>query len=124
MGQESCGCVKGEVGRRCRDSSAQISPLCPPSLASPCVGFMPYQAVVHPEPPDGGWGWMVVLAAFIQSALVFGVIRSFGVFFVEFVEYFDELSRRISWITSIGIAVQQFVSEWGGAWEGLQEPFG
>ncbi|XP_077169015.1 monocarboxylate transporter 13-like isoform X2 [Paroedura picta] len=71
---------------------------------------MPYQAVVHPEPPDGGWGWMVVLAAFIQSALVFGVIRSFGVFFVEFVEYFDELSRRISWITSIGIAVQQFVS--------------
>ncbi|XP_060112810.1 monocarboxylate transporter 13-like [Heteronotia binoei] len=71
---------------------------------------MPYQAVVYPEPPDGGWGWMVVLAAFIQSALVFGVIRSFGVFFVEFVEYFDELSRRISWITSIGIAVQQFVS--------------
>nr|XP_056719667.1 monocarboxylate transporter 13-like [Euleptes europaea] len=71
---------------------------------------MSYQAVVHREPPDGGWGWMVVLAAFIQSALVFGVIRSFGVFFVEFVEYFDELSRRISWITSIGIAMQQFVS--------------
>ncbi|XP_048374358.1 monocarboxylate transporter 13-like [Sphaerodactylus townsendi] len=71
---------------------------------------MPCQTVVHREPPDGGWGWVVVLAAFIQSALVFGVIRSFGVFFVEFVEYFDELSRRISWITSIGIAMQQFIS--------------
>ncbi|XP_039355695.1 monocarboxylate transporter 13-like isoform X2 [Mauremys reevesii] len=66
--------------------------------------------VVHPEPPDGGWGWMVVLAAFFQSALVFGVIRSFGVFFMEFVGYFGELSARVSWITSIGIAVQQFAS--------------
>ncbi|XP_053216609.1 monocarboxylate transporter 13-like isoform X2 [Podarcis raffonei] len=66
--------------------------------------------VVHPEAPDGGWGWIIVLSAFLQSALVFGVIRSFGVFFVEFVTYFDELSGRISWITSIGIAVQQFAS--------------
>ncbi|KAJ7313234.1 hypothetical protein JRQ81_004515 [Phrynocephalus forsythii] len=76
---------------------------------------MPAQGVVHPEPPDGGWGWMVVLAAFLQSALVFGVIRSFGVFFVEFVTHFDELSGRISWITSIGIAVQQFASPVGSA---------
>ncbi|XP_029436607.1 monocarboxylate transporter 13-like [Rhinatrema bivittatum] len=67
-------------------------------------------SLVYPEPPDGGWGWMVVLAAFFQTALVFGVIRSFGVFFVEFVRYFDELSGRVSWITSIGIAVQQFAS--------------
>lgn len=57
---------------------------------------------------------MIVLAAFVQSALVFGVIRSLGVFFVEFVAYFDELSQNISWITSIGVAVQQFASEWGG----------
>ncbi|XP_063157758.1 monocarboxylate transporter 13-like [Candoia aspera] len=68
-----------------------------------------------PAPPDGGWGWVVVLAAFLQSALVFGVIRSFGVFFVEFVEHFEELSGRISWITSIGIAVQQFASPVGSA---------
>ncbi|XP_074839049.1 monocarboxylate transporter 13-like [Carettochelys insculpta] len=70
---------------------------------------------VHLEPPDGGWGWMVVLAAFFQSALVFGVIRSFGVFFMEFVGYFGELSGRVSWITSIGIAVQQFASPVGSA---------
>ncbi|XP_038242057.1 monocarboxylate transporter 13-like isoform X3 [Dermochelys coriacea] len=71
--------------------------------------------VVHPEPPDGGWGWMVVLAAFFQSALVFGVIRSFGVFFMEFVGYFGELAGQVSWITSIGIAVQQFASPVGSA---------
>nr|XP_020822347.1 monocarboxylate transporter 13 isoform X2 [Phascolarctos cinereus] len=62
------------------------------------------------EPPDGGWGWIVVLSAFFQSALVFGVLRSFGVFFLEFVEVFKEPAVRVSWITSIGIAVQQFGS--------------
>uniref|UniRef100_A0A8C5SH90 Monocarboxylate transporter 13 n=1 Tax=Laticauda laticaudata TaxID=8630 RepID=A0A8C5SH90_LATLA len=70
---------------------------------------------VVPAPPDGGWGWVVVLAAFLQSALVFGVLRSFGIFFVEFVAHFQELSGRISWITSIGIAVQQFASPVGTA---------
>lgn len=63
------------------------------------------------EPPDGGWGWVVVLSAFFQSALVFGVLRSFGVFFVEFVAAFEEQAARVSWIASIGIAVQQFGSE-------------
>ncbi|KAH0626096.1 hypothetical protein JD844_000846 [Phrynosoma platyrhinos] len=51
---------------------------------------MPVPVVVQAEAPDGGWGWMIVLAAFLQSALVFGVIRSFGVFFVEFVTHFGE----------------------------------
>ncbi|ELK29343.1 Monocarboxylate transporter 13 [Myotis davidii] len=67
------------------------------------------------EPPDGGWGWMVVLSAFFQSALVFGVLRSFSIFFVEFVAAFDEPAARVSWIASIGIAVQQFGSPVGSA---------
>ncbi|KAM7068558.1 monocarboxylate transporter 13 isoform 2-T2 [Molossus nigricans] len=67
------------------------------------------------EPPDGGWGWMVVLSAFFQSALVFGVLRCFSIFFVEFVAAFDEQAARVSWIASIGIAVQQFGSPVGSA---------
>src|SRR4029434_8716809 len=39
-------------------------------------------------PPEGGWGWVVVGALFVVSTLVFGLIRSLGVFFVEFVKYF------------------------------------
>ncbi|XP_060710451.1 monocarboxylate transporter 13 isoform X2 [Hemiscyllium ocellatum] len=62
------------------------------------------------EVPDGGWGWVIVLSAFLMSALVFGVIRSFGVFFVAFVEYFSEASSTVSWITSTAIAIQQFSS--------------
>ncbi|CAM4515866.1 hypothetical protein PO909_024522 [Leuciscus waleckii] len=60
--------------------------------------------------PDGGWGWVVVGSLFVTSALVFGIIRSLGVFFVEFVQYFDESAQAVSWITSIGLAIQQLMS--------------
>lgn len=86
-----------------------LSPAPEGSLGGGCpvASLMAHRA----EPPDGGWGWMVVLSAFFQSALVFGVLRSFGVFFVEFVAAFEEQAARVSWIASIGIAVQQFGSE-------------
>ncbi|XP_041926375.1 monocarboxylate transporter 13 isoform X1 [Alosa sapidissima] len=60
--------------------------------------------------PEGGWGWVVVGALFVESALVFGIIRSLGVFFVEFVQHFDESAQAVSWITSIGVAMQQLFS--------------
>ncbi|XP_051780834.1 monocarboxylate transporter 13 [Erpetoichthys calabaricus] len=65
---------------------------------------------VYTKPPDGDWGWMVVLSLFLVSALVFGLIRSFGVFFVEFTKYFEQPASSVSWITSIGVALQQFAS--------------
>ncbi|KAL8177069.1 UNVERIFIED_CONTAM: hypothetical protein K2H54_041568 [Gekko kuhli] len=74
---------------------------------------MPHR--VHTAAPDGGWGWMVVLAGFVQSALVFGVIRSFGVFFVEFVQYFQAPSSTVSWVVSLAVAVLQFASPVGSA---------
>lgn len=63
------------------------------------------------EGPDGGWGWVLVAALFISNGLIFGLMRVFGVFFVEFVQYFDESAQAISWISSIGVATQQFFSE-------------
>lgn len=69
-----------------------------------------------PEGPDGGWGWVLVGALFVCNSLVFGLMRSSGIFFVEFVQYFDESAQSISWISSIGLATQQFISElWLGS---------
>ncbi|XP_067828350.1 monocarboxylate transporter 13-like [Heptranchias perlo] len=68
---------------------------------------------VFSELPDGGWGWMVVLAGFLNNSLLVGVTRSLGVFFTHFTEYFQESSSRVSWITSIAMATQQFASPVG-----------
>ncbi|XP_037832272.1 monocarboxylate transporter 13 isoform X2 [Kryptolebias marmoratus] len=65
--------------------------------------------------PDGGWGWVLVAAMFISTSLVFGLMRSLGIFFVEFVHVFDESAQAISWISSIGLAAQQFFSPLGAA---------
>ncbi|KAM9425443.1 monocarboxylate transporter 13 isoform 2-T4 [Pholidichthys leucotaenia] len=62
------------------------------------------------EGPDGGWGWVLVIAMFVSTSLVFGLMRSLGIFFVEFVHYFEESAQAISWISSIGLAAQQFFS--------------
>ncbi|KAK7909813.1 hypothetical protein WMY93_014497 [Mugilogobius chulae] len=67
------------------------------------------------QDPDGGWGWVLVAALFVCNSLVFGLMRVFGVFFVEFVQHFGESTQAISWISSIGLAAQQFFSPLGAA---------
>uniref|UniRef100_A0A8D3A7C6 Monocarboxylate transporter 13 n=1 Tax=Scophthalmus maximus TaxID=52904 RepID=A0A8D3A7C6_SCOMX len=67
------------------------------------------------EGPDGGWSWPLVGALFVSTSLVFGLMRSLGVFFVEFVQYFEESAQAISWISSTGLAAQQFFSPLGAA---------
>uniref|UniRef100_A0A8C6TME6 Solute carrier family 16 member 13 n=1 Tax=Neogobius melanostomus TaxID=47308 RepID=A0A8C6TME6_9GOBI len=59
------------------------------------------------EDPDGGWGWVLVAAFFVCNSLIYGLMRVFGIFFVEFVQYFEESAQAISWISSIGVATQQ-----------------
>ncbi|CAN0132898.1 unnamed protein product [Lampetra fluviatilis] len=61
------------------------------------------------NPPDGGWGWVVVASCFMSTSLTHGVQKSFGVFFVEFIDYFDESRSRTAWINSIMYGVSLFI---------------
>ncbi|XP_060137899.1 monocarboxylate transporter 13-like isoform X2 [Zootoca vivipara] len=70
---------------------------------------------VYSEPPDGGWGWAITLACFMQSVLVFGVTRLLGIFLVEFMAYFEEPSSATSWIPSVALATMMFASPLAGA---------
>ncbi|KAI4826769.1 hypothetical protein KUCAC02_030202 [Chaenocephalus aceratus] len=65
-------------------------------------------AVGGPEgytPPEGGWGWMVVLGAFISIGFSYAFPKSITVFFKEIEVIFDVTSSQVSWISSIMLAV-------------------
>ena len=54
-----------------------------------------------PTPPDGGWGWVIVLASLACNIIVDGIGYSFGIFLPEFVSYFDEPRSKVSLIGSL-----------------------
>ncbi|XP_072292013.1 monocarboxylate transporter 12 isoform X2 [Eucyclogobius newberryi] len=54
--------------------------------------------------PDGGYAWFILLACFTVFGLTFGVIKSFGVFYVEIHHHFDTTATTASWVTSIAVA--------------------
>ncbi|CAL1531968.1 unnamed protein product [Lymnaea stagnalis] len=56
-------------------------------------------------PPDGGWGWMVVFSSFLIHVIADGVVYSFGVFLMEFVDYFHAGRGATSWVGSLQPAV-------------------
>ncbi|XP_033737329.1 monocarboxylate transporter 12-like [Pecten maximus] len=57
------------------------------------------------KPPDGGWGWFVVLGAFIINVITDGCSYSFGVLFTNLIEYFHESRSKTAWIGSVFCAV-------------------
>ncbi|XP_034444494.1 monocarboxylate transporter 13 isoform X3 [Hippoglossus hippoglossus] len=61
-------------------------------------------AVAPTAAPDGGYAWFVLLSCFLVFGLTFGVIKSFGVFYVEIQQYFETTATGTSWITSIAVA--------------------
>ncbi|XP_006005027.1 monocarboxylate transporter 2-like [Latimeria chalumnae] len=56
-------------------------------------------------PPDGGWGWAVVLGAFISIGFSYAFPKAITVFFKEIQEIFHTTYSEIAWISSIMLAV-------------------
>lgn len=52
-------------------------------------------------PPDGGWGWIVVMAAFTSFFMAEGVICTFGIFLREMSESFNCKMSKVSLIGAI-----------------------
>lgn len=52
--------------------------------------------------PDGGYGWVVVFGAFFVQFWVAGLVKSYGVLFVEVMETYKDSSASVaSWIPAI-----------------------
>lgn len=56
-------------------------------------------------PPEGGWGWAVVLGAFISIGFSYAFPKSITVFFKDIEVIFDATPSQVSWISSIMLAV-------------------
>lgn len=59
------------------------------------------QTVVIPRPPDGGWGWMVVLGSFMCNVIVDGIIFSYGLFLPELSKDLNEPKGKLAWVGSL-----------------------
>ncbi|XP_071165070.1 monocarboxylate transporter 12-B-like isoform X2 [Mytilus edulis] len=53
------------------------------------------------RPTDGGYGWVVVFAAFMMNFIVFGILNSSGILFVELSEELQAGKAATAWISSI-----------------------
>ncbi|GFR00076.1 monocarboxylate transporter 12 [Trichonephila clavata] len=54
---------------------------------------------------DGGWGWVIVAATFFIRVIVDGFIYTFGIFYVEFLEYFKCTSSAASLVMSLLVGI-------------------
>ncbi|XP_070534501.1 monocarboxylate transporter 13-like isoform X2 [Ptychodera flava] len=71
--------------------------------------------------PDGGWGWMVVLATFMSCFLSAGSGYAFGVLYVAFLGAFGKSKAETAWIAGINAIVSVVTSSYGVA---LSKRFG
>ncbi|KAL3311013.1 hypothetical protein Ciccas_010411, partial [Cichlidogyrus casuarinus] len=58
-----------------------------------------------PEPPDGGWGWVVVVAAFFTHLINDGIVICFGVIINDLLDIFGQGISETSWIGSLAYGV-------------------
>ncbi|XP_032898196.1 monocarboxylate transporter 1-like [Amblyraja radiata] len=56
-------------------------------------------------PPDGGWGWAVVLGSFISIGFSYAFPKAITVYFKEIKDIFSCTDSQVSWISSIMLAV-------------------
>jgi hypothetical protein len=54
-----------------------------------------------PVPPDGGYGWVIVAAAFICNFIVDGISNAFGPFMASYQETFDASKAAVSLVGSL-----------------------
>jgi len=54
-----------------------------------------------PIPPDGGWGWVIVLSSFLCNLIVDGIAYTFGVFLPHLVIYFGVGPGTVSMVGSL-----------------------
>lgn len=53
------------------------------------------------QPPDGGWGWFVVLGSFCCNIIVDGIIFSFGLLLPDLSKDLGVSKGQLAWVGSL-----------------------
>lgn len=54
-----------------------------------------------PQPPDGGYGWVIVFASFMCNMIVDGIAYTFGIFQPEITSHYDSTLSETAWVGSL-----------------------
>lgn len=60
-------------------------------------------------PPDGGWGWVVMIASFCCNVIVDGIIFSFGLVVTNLADSLEVSVASASWVASLLAGFYMFV---------------
>lgn len=84
------------------------------SSLQPPKGNMPPAAAgnLGYTPPDGGWGWAVVLGAFISIGFSYAFPKSLTIYYKEIQEYFSVSYSQIAWVSSVMLASMYAGGQW------------
>lgn len=97
---------KKEISKEQPSPSSISTSSCSPSTGvSSDEDNSSFEQFAEARPPDGGWGWVVVAAAFMVNLIADGITFSFGVIYVEFLNYFGEGKSKTAWIGSLFMAM-------------------
>ncbi|XP_060522457.1 monocarboxylate transporter 9-like isoform X2 [Cylas formicarius] len=65
--------------------------------------------------PDGGWGWLVVLACTFINCVSDGITCTFGLLYIDFLNEFGASNSATAWIGSLYVAVPLVAGPIGSA---------
>ncbi|XP_068201834.1 monocarboxylate transporter 13-like isoform X1 [Palaemon carinicauda] len=73
------------------------------------------------DPPDGGWGWIVAIGAFISQTMVNTILPAYGILYSEFLLGLETSALVSSWIYNLmvftmmlsGLFLKAFIEEFG-----------
>ncbi|XP_076341213.1 monocarboxylate transporter 5-like isoform X2 [Tachypleus tridentatus] len=60
-----------------------------------------FQLSFRNVPPDGGWGWMVVLGIVVNNIFIMGQVKASGVYLTMLMDEYKAKSSKVSWVTSL-----------------------
>ncbi|XP_051838582.1 monocarboxylate transporter 9 [Antechinus flavipes] len=62
------------------------------------------------KPPDGGWGWVIVVVSFLSQFLCYGSPLAVGVLYIQWLDLFHEGKGKTAWVGSLANGVGLILS--------------